>query len=235
MPDKPKRPIGRPRKGAAPESTKHRQAPTAQQIDELSQKMLDAGEAVPDGGPEKFREWLKRSCEKELWFLSRWLLELDWLGQGRLHREEVCPFLTNVRNHRYKLLMLPMGHLKTSCASRAQPIHILIQPASRNMYFPGRPGSSVAIALASETETRSKENLGWISDHFENNEWLWWCWPEVVWENPRTEAKRWSDQYITVKRPIIKAEASITAIGADSGSVGRHWPRTAALRPHHHR
>ena len=200
-----------------------RQPPTDLQIKDLRETMLAAGENPP-AEKESFRLWLKKSAEKELWFLSRWLLGNDWLGLGTFHREVVCPFLTNLRGSRSKLLMLPMGHLKSTIVSRSMPIHILIQPLGSNLYFPRRAGANLRIALVNENETKSMENLSYIRQHLENNEWLYWCWPDVIWANKKERGSaRWSDQFLDVRRNEYWAEASVTAIGVNTGFIGRYF------------
>lgn len=216
--------MGRPRKGIETTArTKNgRQSPHYKQVEELAKRMRAEGEDAPTGF-EEFRLWAKAQCERELWFLARWFLDLDWLGLGRFHRDEVCPFLTDLRRSRNKLLMLPMGHLKSSIVSRAMPIHILVQPTNHNLYFPHTKGANRRIALVSENEAKAKENVGWVRSHFENNEWLYWMWPEVIWERPKTQADRWSDAFLNVRRDQTWAEASITAIGVNTGFVGRYF------------
>lgn len=212
--------VGRPRKGAG--SNIQRVPPSARQIEELAKRMEEAGEK-PEATEEGFRTWLKLNCERELWFLARWILDNDWLGLGDFHRQKVCTFLTDFSSSRQKLLKLPMGHLKTTCASRSMPIHVLIQPARMNRYFRGKLGANCRIMLANEVQQKSQENLAYIRAHLENNEWLYWCWPDVFWENPKSQAARWSDQFLEVKRTEVWAEPSITAIGVNTGFVGRYY------------
>jgi hypothetical protein len=208
---------GRPRKGKAVE----RHPPRDITLQELRDGLAEAGEEFPIDD-EEFRLWLKKRAEKELWFFSRWILGNDLLGKGRFHRDEVCPFLTNYSTSRSKLLMLPMTHLKTTVASRSIPLHLIVQPAASNIYFPGMKGVNSRTLLASENELKSKENLSYVRAHLESNELLWWCWPEVVWENPK-DAKRWSDAQLEVPRNAIWAEATVGAVGIKSGFIGKYF------------
>jgi len=215
MPEKRKR--GRPRKGKVSE----RHPPRDITLDELRHAMIAEGEEPPEDN-EELRLWLKRNAERELWFFSRWILGNDLLGKGRFHRDEVCPFLTDFSKSRSKLLMLPMTHLKTTVASRSIPLHLIVQPAASNVYFPGIKGVNTRTLLASENENKSKENLAYVRSHLETNELIWWCWPEVVWENPK-DAKRWTDAQIEVPRNAIWAEATVSAVGVKSGFIGRYF------------
>lgn len=199
-------------------------APDAAELDRLGEEMEAAGEAgIEAGSTAAFGRWLKRRAERELWFLGRWLLGLDHLGLGSLHREVVCPFLTDYQNTRFKLLMLPMGHLKTSCASRALPIHVMIQPKEANIYRSGLAGRDLRVLLANENEMKSSENLSWIRTHLEENRWLRWLWPEVLWEDAKRESPRWTDTRLQVRREAIWSESSITAVGIKTGFIGRYF------------
>lgn len=205
-----------------------RREPTPREVEAFREEIAASGD---EGGVplerEAFREWLRKRAEGELWFFARWILGNDFLGLGRFHRDSVCPFLTDFRKSRSKLLMLPMGHLKTTVASRSMPLHVMVQPARGNLYAPGLLGRNMRVLLANESETKSKENLQYISSHMLDNVWLHWCWPDVFWEG-RKEAPRWTDVQVDVKRTAISAEASITAVGIKTGFVGRYFDMIVA-------
>lgn len=210
--------MGRPAK----KSDLVREKPRPQVIEKLANEMREKGEAVPSGSEDEFKEWLRRSAEKELWFFSRWILGNDFLSLGRFHREEVCPFLTDYSTSRFKLLMLPFGHLKTTVASRSLPLHALVQHASTNVYFPGMNGCNTCIWLVNENGEKCRENLQVLSEHALNNDWLYWLWPNVFWAYKK-EAKRWTDDYFEVKRTTIKAEPSVKALGIKGGFIGGYY------------
>lgn len=206
-----------PRKG---DQTRPKPLPAV--IERLGNEMRAAGEPVPSGSEDEFKEWFRKSCERELWFFSRWALGNDFLSLGEFHRRDVCPFLTDFKNGRFKLLMLPMGHLKTTVASRSLPLHALIQHASTNIYFPGMHGCNTCIWLVNENGEKSKENLQVLSEHALHNDWLYWLWPNVFWAY-RKEAKRWTDDFFEVKRTMIRAEPSVKALGIKGGFIGGYY------------
>lgn len=199
--------------------TEHRQ-PSPEQLRDLTAELTTGGEQVPSG-PEEFQKWLRKRSERDLWFFSRYILGNEYLGAGTFHRNEVCPFLTDFGKNRFKLLMLPMGHLKTTVASRSLPLHILIQPARSNLYFPGKLGRDCCILLANENEEKSKENLSVLKQHLQENELIYWLWPEVVWDKVK-DAPLWTDSALTVPRIAVRAEASIRAVGIKTGFIGRY-------------
>lgn len=210
--------------GRAGKAGKGRRVLAAAALEALHGEMESAGEeGLPAGTGEEFRRWVKRRAEGELWFYARWVLGNDWLGLGRFHRDLVCPFLTDFTTSRMKLLMLPMGHLKTTVASRALPTHVLIQPASRNIYFPGKSGAEMCVLLANENEAKCKDNFAVNREHLESNELFYWLWPHLCWDSPKNEARIWTDTDLVVPRNTVRAEPSIKAVGIKTGFVGSYW------------
>ena len=223
-PDAPRRPRGRPRKDGVVEGRITR-APVVEQLEELRGLLrADGYEGVPETDWD-FRTWLRGEAERDLFFFAKWIFyqEGDRRAKlGAIHRE-VCRFITDYSTTRRKLLMMPMGHLKTSFCSQALPLHILIQRPEDNIYFLGKWGCDQRILLGNESEEKCKENLSVVRQHLESNVWLAWLWPHVCWENPKTDSPHWQELKITVPRHVVLPEASVTAIGAQSAIIGRHY------------
>lgn len=195
--------------------------PAAERIENFRQEILESGEeAVPP--LEEFEEWVRRKSERELWFFSRWILGNDYLSLGTFHRKELCPFFTDYSISRSKLALVPMGHLKTTVSSRSIPLHVLIQPAQGNIYFPGKLGRNCRILIAQESEQKSKDNLSVSKENLEGNPLIHWLWPQVCWANVK-EAPRWKDNEIEVPRTRVWAEPSIRAVGIKTGFVGSYY------------
>lgn len=201
--------------------------PTVEQVDDLVRELEEAGETPPTDS--SLKDWLRVKAEPDLYWFNKWLvLAMDpekGTHRGKLGvlHQEMCRFLTEFTVSRRKLLMLPMGHLKTSHASQAMPLHILIQRKESNIYFPGRDGQELRGLLGNENTEKCVENLSVIRRHLEENVWLAWLWPDVCWENPLRDSPRWTSSWIEVPRKLIASEPSVTAIGADTGLFGRHY------------
>ncbi len=198
--------------------------PSPEQVEEIVGALRAEGETVPDD-TRQLKEWLRRKAEADLYWFNRWIITSnpDHRNKlGQLHRD-MCGWLTDFSTSRRKLLMLPMGHLKTSHASQALPLHIIIQRAERNMYFPGKDGREMRGLLGNENTEKCVENLSVVRKHLEENLLIAWLWPEVCWENPLRDSPRWTSNWIEVPRKIIVSEPTVTAIGADSGIFGRHY------------
>jgi hypothetical protein len=74
----------------------------------------------------------------------------------------------------------------------------------------------------------AKKFLDSIKQTFEKSELLKWCFPDIVWQNPQSEAPNWSlDGGITLKRKSAsRKEATVEAWGLVEGqATGRHFER----------
>lgn len=198
--------------------------PSPERLEIWAKEMRDAGETPPSGTAEELRLWMRKQGERELWWFSRFILHNTYLSLGTFHRKIVCPYLTDFTSKRWKLLMLPMGCLKTTVASRSLPLHALIQPARHNIYFADKLGRNVRILLANENEQKSESNLRVCRDHLEQNPKLRWVWPECVWPDGKAPSgKRWKDNQLDIPRTIVAAEPSISAVGVKTGFIGSYY------------
>ncbi|MEE9586120.1 MAG: hypothetical protein V3W09_04390, partial [Nitrososphaerales archaeon] len=179
------------------------------------------------GEHSEFIDNLRTGCEKSLYFFAKEVLGYTLLTPS-LHKP-VCEFLQEFPPYR-KLILIPRDHFKTTM-SQAFAIHLFIQPDGSNIYFPEglgnlnhSEGASTRILLASKTSDLAKVSLGAITTQFEQNMLLRSLWPNVVWENPRRQAKAWNNERIFLpRRETIFKEASIETIGVGGTRTGYHF------------
>lgn len=83
----------------------------------------------------------------------------------------------------------------------------------------------ITVGLFSHTRPVAKAFLSQIKREFEDNDWLKHIYDDVLWQNPRAEAPRWSeDGGLIVKRKGNPKEATIEAHGlVDGQPTGRHF------------
>ena len=184
----------------------------------ISPKSGQIHQAGSDGSGSFITEF-RQLAEQNLYVFAKAILGRDYLSRS-LH-VPVCEFLQNCPPQR-KLLLLPREHCKTSLVSHALPIHILIQPAATNIYFPGEEGCHQRIILACETSGRAKDHLRVIETAFEGNEMIRALWPHRCWENPRRQSKKWNDEEMIIPRPDEYPDPSVRTIGVDGAITGAH-------------
>lgn len=159
----------------------------------------------------------KQLAEQNLFVFSKGVMGRRYMTRG-FHRP-VADWIQQCPPYR-KGTLLPRGHGKTSLVAHCLPIHILIQPASSNVYFPGMQGTECRILLSGEKEDRASDNLRVISTNFESNRLLRALWPEACWENPKREAKKWNDHEIILPRDTIYPDPTIRAVGVNVAVTG---------------
>jgi len=170
-----------------------------------------------------FRQWLRDRAEANLFFFTKWIFcqNPDHRQLFGLLHHQFAAFLTDYARTRRKLLMCPVVHLKTTFGSHALPLHVLIQKPATNIYFKGQWGCDQRILLGNENEIKAKENLSVIASHLKENPWIRYLWPELCPSD--SKPYRWTDFAIQVPRYAILPEPSVTAIGAETGFMGRHY------------
>jgi phage terminase large subunit-like protein len=83
----------------------------------------------------------------------------------------------------------------------------------------------ITVGIFSHTRPNSKGFLEQIKREFENNEYLKELFPDVLYQNPKSEAPKWAlDSGIIVKRKTNPKEATVEAWGlVDGQPTGKHF------------
>ena len=181
-------------------------------------------------GDKAFVEEFKGRCERSLYFFTKFC----GVPEGTIAKDlttylhkGVCKWLqewpeVGAAEERIKLLMMPTQHLKTSMASHGLPLHMVIQPESANLYFPGMLGRNTRVALIGESADKAEENLSVLTSQLTDNLWIRGCWPECVWEDIG-KAPKWSAKFASVPRTVIRGEPTFTALGVGTKLYQRHY------------
>lgn len=85
----------------------------------------------------------------------------------------------------------------------------------------------LTFGIFSHTRPIAKGFLRQIKTEFEDNELLKWLFPDILWEKPRRDAPKWSeDDGIILKRKSNKKEATVEAWGlVDGQPTSKHFDR----------
>lgn len=171
----------------------------------------------------------RTAYERSLFAFARGVLGKRFLTAG-FHREG-CQFIQRVPPFR-KLLMWPREHGKSAILSDTVPVHMLIQPADANVYFPteldGRVlhepigGEDTRIVLTCETLDRGKDHMRVVQEAFESNKRLRALWPHRTWDAPRRQSKKWNDVEMILPRTQEWADPSLRVIGVGGALAGMH-------------
>ncbi len=147
--------------------------------------------------------------EADLWFLLFFVL-----GIGAINRKWITERIYEVQaDHNGTLDLWPRGHWKSTCISYGLNIwKILKNPEER-------------IGILSYIRAISKANLRRIKTTFETNEYLKGAFDHVLYENPKVQSPKWTeDEGIIVQRKGVYADSTVEAWGlTDSMPTGKHF------------
>jgi hypothetical protein len=163
---------------------------------------------------------LRTACEGSLYIFAKTILGMSKFV-AHLHKP-LCDWMQGVPPRR-KLLLTPRDTFKTSMA-RALGIHVTIQAAASNPYFPGRDGMNLRLLYAAENERRALSRIGWIRRQYSNNRLLRSLWEDRLYANPEAESPVWTTSHFNPgPRTEDYPEATFESAGVDSGSTGGHY------------
>lgn len=202
-------------------------------IVEPEPSLLDSGELVIEKRTGTIRQAgadatgaaiveFKEQAERSLFVFMRGVLGRNDLTIP-LHKP-LCDGLQD-RSKKRKLRLYPRHHRKTSIVSHGLPLHMVIQPADRNVYFPGMPGLDTRILLSGETGDLVVKNIRVVRGAAESNKIFRGLWPHVVWDKPaepRSVGKAWNDEELTFRRGTEFPEATVTGRGVGGAITGLH-------------
>lgn len=202
---------------ATPTTTSRHEPPPDREviIDTTTGEIRQAGADSP--GPWMVEQRLR--YERSLYAFTKGVLKRRLLSGG-LHRW-FCHSLTDHTPPYRKMRLIPRGHLKSSIVSEAMPIHMHIQPAATNIYWPGEPGNELNIILCGEKKDLMASHLRWIEQQWETNPMLR-LWPHRCWENPRRQSRKWNEDEMILPRDTDYADPSLRVIGVDGAITGAH-------------
>jgi hypothetical protein len=160
---------------------------------------------------------IKKAGERSLYFFCKGILNRHFLTLS-LHKP-VCDF-QQLTPPFHKLTLMPREHAKTAIVSGGLPLHIIIQPADTNMYFPGIQGSECRILLAGETQDMAEKNLRVLKSVHDDNLVFRSLWPHICWKNAKRESPVWSQKAAIFPRLNEWPDPTIWAKGTDGAVTG---------------
>ncbi len=163
---------------------------------------------------------MRQLCRTDLYFLLRHGLnrkdvEHEWLFE-RCNEVESQPdgFLD----------LWSREHYKSAIITFAKTIQDILA-SHGNDPLPAWKGREATVGIFSHSSGIAKRFLRQIKFEFESNAKLREWFPDVLWDNPKREAPKWSeDDGIIVKRKSNPAEATVEAWGVVDGQpIGKHF------------
>jgi predicted phage terminase large subunit-like protein len=155
---------------------------------------------------------LRKRAANDLFFLMENILEWKFFSR-EVHKKVFCPYIEagDTSTARWRLLLAPRGHGKTSIFTVANTVRLLLK-------YPG-----ISIGICHAKRQTACAILSDIKAIFESNQLLKAIAPDVCFEDPKNESSVWREHEITIKRKKPYRVPSVVAFSIDSSVVGYHF------------
>lgn len=162
--------------------------------------------------------YLRKRAKLDLFFLCTSLLGYDKLSPN-LHGD-LCWWLMRNASHRFKLVLLPRSHYKSTINTISDGVRIALPDDSGIAKWPESLGTNVRLLIGHETSEQASRFLVSIAGHFLSNPLLMGLFPECV-PNPRKN--RVNKNELELPRSEIWNEPTYDTMGVGGKSQGKHY------------
>lgn len=129
-------------------------------------------------------------------------------------------WLAETQDDRFRLVLLPRSHFKTTIVTIADSIQITLPACDETDHYPFDMAANVRILLGHESAFGSSRFLYEITNHFCSNPVLMALFPECI---PSPRIQRMNQQELELPRTERWAEPTFDTIGVGGRSQGRHY------------
>jgi hypothetical protein len=162
---------------------------------------------------------LRHEAKHDLFFLCAGVLQYSRLSPN-LHGN-LCKWLMENRDKRFKEILLPRGHFKSTIVTVGDSIRIVLPNDDDSILpWPEALGSSCRILIAHEVVESASKFLYEITQHFLSNPWMLALFPECV---PTLRKERISTRELELPRLNKHKEATFSTMGVGGKSQGAHF------------
>lgn len=170
--------------------------------------------------PLSTEEWkfLRRKAKTDLFFLSYGILGYNKLSEN-LHGH-LCSWVIRNRAARFRMLLLPRGHYKSTVFTISDSIRIVLPDDVGDQPWPECLGTNCRLLIGHETLEQASKFLISVTAHFTSNTLLMGLFPECV---PSIRHHRINKHELELPRSEIWSEPTIDTMGVGGKSQGRHY------------
>lgn len=195
-------------------------------LDDLYNKLLDPTSLkVNEAEAADYRNKLSRvvyntyrkAAKDDLFFLCS-ILGYDRLST-RFHGH-FCSWLQSARESRFRMVLLPRGHYKSTIMTIAEAIQIILPDDTKEQPWPRNLGTDCRLLIAHETELGAQRFLYAITSQIISNPVLRGLFPEIV---PKKGPQRINKSELDLPRVEQWPEPTIDTMGVGAKSQGKHY------------
>lgn len=183
----------------------------------IEEKLDKAQSSMVNLPSDKIRE-MRIRCKHDLFYLSSAILGYNKLSTN-LHGD-LCTWLKQTEKSRFREVLLPRGHYKSTIVTQAHTIQIVLPDDLGDCPWPQNLGPNCRVLIAHETQEMASGFLYAITQQFTSNPLLMGLFPECV---PNPKFQRINKSQLDLPRSQIWAEPTIDTMGVGARSQGRHY------------
>lgn len=188
----------------------------------LNEKQITEKRKVAD---TRFREidsdtyaFMRRRCKNDLFYLNTAILGHDRLSSN-LHGH-LCSWMERNREWRFREILLPRGHFKSTVATIGDGIQIVLPDTMGDQPWPRNLGPDCRLLICHETDGQASNFLFSITGHFLGNSLMMGLFPEII---PSPRRHRINRHELELPRTHTWPEPTIDTMGVGGKSQGRHY------------
>ena len=166
---------------------------------------------------EIWRRWFRNNARNDLYFLAFEILgytDMDpWFHGEMCRRRNDWPYREDGTPYDIVADFEPRGGFKTCILGVAKNIQDYLRCPEET------------ILIEHGVSAQAEDILGEIKTHFEENEIIRWAFPDLTWESPKGQAKKWTKEKLTLPRRGNYKEATFNIASAEMTKVGGHYTK----------
>lgn len=153
---------------------------------------------------------IKAKAEESLFYFCKYILGLSKLNEE--FHEPLCDWIQDEETGRRKMVLWPRGTYKSSISVGFCLWTVIHNP--KEMWL-----------VSSSVVDLGRTRIAALREHMETNRMLKALWPAIFWQNPQEQAKDWTENTLTVRRPGGCDEPTFSVGGVDRTVAGHHYTR----------
>lgn len=164
---------------------------------------------------ELWRRYFRKMSRQDLWFHCKEVLgfkdlDVDFHGP-RLDERSEWPIREDGTPYPIVADFWPRGGFKTSTLTVGRGTQLYLRCPEETFL--------IEHGVRAKSEAILKE----IREHFESNAILRWAFPDLTWQNPRSQSKKWTNTQLDLPHRGKYKESTFTASSPESEETGGHW------------
>ncbi len=184
----------------------------------INKRRAESEKQFGDLGDDQIK-YLRKRAKNDLYFLCHGILGYD-LMSPKLHGS-LANWMLKTQGERYRMILKPRGHYKTSMATIGDGIRIVLPNDAGVVEHPYCLGTNAKVLLGHEVRDSASRFLFEITQAFVSNPLMMALFPECIPSNRKQRMNRYELEL--PREASSQKEPTFDTIGAGGAAQGRHY------------